>query len=194
MLLQRAVARGLVLPPGGFDLCLLDVELRLRHELLFEEHPNAREVGLGQVVGRLGARHVRHAVDVEMSLRPADPSRAWICATLASASVRLRLHLGRGDAARASAPARTCIPRSTGVATTRPAISAATSASSCAMSVPLARMKRVIGCSTAFAVSMRTGAAAFSTPAAFAAPPLPQPNEVTASATSQDVPAANCAD
>src|SRR5262245_55482351 len=46
----------------------------------------------------------------------------------------------------------TWLPRSIGVATTRPATSAATSASSCAPSVPETRMKRVTGCCTTGAV------------------------------------------
>jgi len=41
------------------------------------------------------------------------------------------------------------VPRSTGAEITRPAVSAATSACSSAISVPVARMKRAIGCSTA---------------------------------------------
>ena len=48
-----------------------------------------------------------------------------------------------------SAPVATGVPRSTGVATTRPAISAATSACSSAVRLPVARMNRAIGCSMA---------------------------------------------
>jgi ATP-dependent DNA helicase RecQ len=62
--------------------------------------------------------------------------------------------------------------------TTRPAISAATSASSCAISVPEARMKRAIGCSTAVAVSIASGAASASS--AFAVSPRPHPAASTA--------------
>jgi len=43
----------------------------------------------------------------------------------------------------------TALPRSIGVATTRPAVSAATDACSSATRVPVARMWRVIGCETA---------------------------------------------
>src|SRR5436190_3588532 len=51
-----------------------------------------------------------------------------------------------------SAPSLTRVPRSTGVATTRPATSAETSACSSAVSVPVAETKREIGFSTTGAV------------------------------------------
>ena len=75
---------------------------------------------------------------------PARPSRASICAALAWAS---RAWASTSAAAmRTRSPlAVTRLPRSTGVATTRPAISAATSAWSWAASVPLTRMNRAIG-------------------------------------------------
>ena len=60
----------------------------------------------------------------------------------------LRLGL-RGDRRTSAVPSATGVPRSTGVAMTRPAISAATSACSSAIRLPVARMKRAIGCSTA---------------------------------------------
>jgi len=92
-----------------------------------------------------------------------NPRRASIWAALACAS----FNCASVSAARRrinSAPSVTGVPRSTGAETTRPAVSAATSACSSAINVPVARMNRAIGRSTAAAAAteMRGGAAACS--------------------------------
>ena len=67
------------------------------------------------------------------------PSRAAICAALASAS-RACASTSVAEMRTRSALAPTRLPRSTGVAMMRPAVSAATSADSWAASVPLTGM------------------------------------------------------
>src|SRR5207244_2232677 len=73
-----------------------------------------------------------------------------------------------GDIRTSSAPCVTGVPRSIGAETTRPAVSAATSACSSAISVPVPRMKPAIGCSVAAtaATSTTTGALGRSFPLA----------------------------
>ena len=113
ILLQRAVAGGLVLPPGGFDLRLPQVELRSCDELLLEERAEAGEVGLREVVRGFGTGHFRHAVDVQAAPVRSDRAVRRTCATLASASSACAS--ASVAAMRTSAsPARTWIPRSTG--------------------------------------------------------------------------------
>ena len=85
-----------------------------------------------------------------------SPRRASICAALASASFSCA-PASVGEMRMSSAPCATGVPRSTGAAITRPGVSAATSACSSAISVPVARMKRAMGCSTASTGDTDTG-------------------------------------
>jgi hypothetical protein len=105
-----------------FELGPSLLEFRLRYDFLIEQRLDAGELALGQVVRGLGV-----------------PSRASICAALASASVTCA-SVSVGDRRMSSVPMVTAVPRSIGVDTTRPAVSAATSACSSATSVPVARM------------------------------------------------------
>ena len=134
------------------DWARLLVELGLRQQLPIEQHLRALEIGLREVVGGLGVGHFGHAIDLERVRRSAVPSRASICAALASASWACA-RTSTSAMRTSSLPSLTRLPRSTGVATTRPAISAATSACSSAVSVPVTATNRVIGRSTAAAVA-----------------------------------------
>ena len=88
------------------------------------------------------------------------PSRASSCAAFASASLSCA-SVSVGEIRTSSAPCVTGVPRSIGAETTRPAVSAATSACSSAISVPVARMKRAIGRSVAATAATCTTAGAF---------------------------------
>src|SRR5262245_34331801 len=80
-----------------------------------------------------------------------NASRAWIWAAFASASCTCA-RTSVSEIRMSSAPSPTSVPRSTGVATTRPATSAETSACSSAVSVPVAATNREIGFSTTAAI------------------------------------------
>src|SRR5215471_18382885 len=88
------------------------------------------------------------------------PSRASSCAALACAS-RSDASASVADRRTSTAPAATFVPRSTGVPTTRPPISAATSACSSAESEPVTRRKRSMGCDLTVAACTATGAGSF---------------------------------
>jgi len=115
------------LAPGRFRLRAAPVEIGLREKLLVDEHLRPLEVGLREFGGGSGA-----ATSGTRSIRN-SPRRQWR-GVLRSAGIglgllRLGADLGLRDAYEDRAGA-TRVPRSTGVATMRPAISAATSACS----------------------------------------------------------------
>ena len=86
ILLRRAVLRRLVLLARRFHLRPALVEFRLRDDALIEQRLDARELALRQLVRRLRVLDLGHGVDVERPTPPSMPSRASICAALASAS------------------------------------------------------------------------------------------------------------
>src|SRR2546430_7523300 len=96
-------------------------------------------------------------------------SRASSCAAFASASFSCA-SVSVDSSRTSSAPCATGVPRSTGAPTTRPVVSAATSACSSAISVPVARMKRATGCSTAATGAASTVVGVAGRSLAFASP------------------------
>ena len=149
ILLGRAVAGHLVLALGGFQLGAPLFELRLGEQLVVVEPLGAGKLAARQLVGGLRIRHFGHSLGIEGSVAGHGQPR------LDLRDVRLRLaglrfHFGGGDLDERVVGTHQAA-RSTGVATMRPAISAATSASSCGVSVPLTRMNRINGSSTAAA-------------------------------------------
>ena len=91
-----------------------------------------------------------------------SPSRASICEALASASWSCA-EASAGETRIRTVPSLTRVPRSTGVAMTRPPNSALTSASSSARSEPVTLMKRSIDRLSTAAVVMATGSGLLAT-------------------------------
>ena len=106
-------------------------------------------------------------------------SRASSCDTLASASEAAAC-ASTCESVMSGDPSVTRLPRSTGVPITRPVVSAATSASSAAMSVPVTRSTRLTLCCAAGAAVISSGAGPDAATAGFA----PDPHaDATAAAT-----------
>jgi hypothetical protein len=58
----------------AFCASVIRVEVGLRQELSIEKHLRALEIGLCEVVGRLGVSHFRYAIDLEpFSVRQSQP-------------------------------------------------------------------------------------------------------------------------
>ena len=160
VLLLGAVLRRLELLARRFDLRLALVVLRLRDDALGEQLLDAGEFRFAR------ARSWRCAFATSGTLLTSKPAVAgWAEPRLDLRGVGLgllhaALRSRRPTAGSSSAPWLTGVPRSTGVETTRPPVSAATSACSSAVSVPVTRMKRAIGCSVTAAGDTDTASAA----------------------------------
>ena len=176
ILLRGAVLRRLVLLARRFDLRPALVELRLRDDALVEQRLDAGELALREVERRPSRSALRAPRSTSNAAPPVDAEPRLDLRGVGFGFLELRVGLGRREADRARRPATTGVPRSIGVATTRPAVSAATSACSSAVSVPVARMKRAIGCSTAATGATRDdGAAPAVCSLALASPALQAP-------------------
>jgi hypothetical protein len=159
--------------------CVRRWSLRLRDDPLIAT--DAREFRLRQIRARLRVLHLGQRF-TSSAAPPVMPSRASICAALASASLSCA-SVSAADSRTSSAPCETGVPRSMPAATTRPAVSAATSACSSAISEPVARMNRAIGRSVAATADTGTrGGAACSL--ALASPELQAPDASAATASS----------
>ena len=82
---SAAFCADLILLARRLDLGPALIELALRDDLLIEQRPHAVELRFGEIERRLGVHHVRHALGSN-GCPAASPSRASICAALASAS------------------------------------------------------------------------------------------------------------
>ena len=193
ILLRGAVLGRLVLLPRRFGLRSALVVLRLRHDALVEQRLDPGELALRQVGAGLGVLHFGNRVDVERGAA-ADAEPRLDLSGVRLGLLQLRVGFCRRDPNRARPPATTGAPRSIWRATTRPAVSAATSACSSAISVPVARMNRAIGCSLAATGETATTGGDAGCSLVFARPELQAPATSAAAASRARIDTTNSRD